>query len=238
MKSSELDELHFYCAETELHGIAWFSSITHPNVDLKLFTQSSIPVIHNYPLVLALAGLISEESYVTGYGLLKNTGPPAKRFEELGVYAYPMQLTKVYYRSVLMSLAETDYVFYKPLTRVSVPLLTRHTVMTPGTEGWTVIISREELPREVYIRLGVKRFGTWRFVLEKTIPSVVDSGVTRLSSPFNVQDTDPGYYAGSPLIVLKHYAGDVAISGTVKRALKLECRGRTVFKPVPFFLTP
>lgn len=138
-----------------------------------------------------------------------------------------------------MSMAETDYVFYKPRTRVSVPILTRHTVMVPGTEGWTVIISREELPKELYIRLGVKRFGTWRLVLEEATPTIVNKRVVMLTSPFNIADTYPGDYASTPLVVLKHYAGDVAVSGSVTRALKLECKSRknrTVFKPIPFFL--
>lgn len=234
--SSKLSELYFYCAEAELHGVAWFSSVTHPNINLRLFTQSTIPVIHNYPLVLAIAGLISEESYVAGHRVLKNTDPPAKRFRELGVYAYPLQLEKVYLRSVLMSMAETDYIFYKPQSRMSAPLLTRHTVMTPGTEGWTVVISKEKLPRELYIRLGVKRFGTWRLVLEEVTPSIVDKRVVRLTSPFNVADSDPVDYASTPLVVLKHYAGDVAVSGSVRKALRLRCKGRTVLKPLPFFL--
>lgn len=232
----DIDDLHFYCVEAELHGVSWFSSTTAPHEWLKLFAQSCIPVIHNLPLMLALNGQISDESYISCYRLIKRPGPPAERFSELEVYAYPLQLSRVYYRSILFSMAETDYIFYKPQTRAAVPVQTRYTVMTPGTEGWTAVISREKLPRELYVRIGVKRFGTWKLVLEEASPSIVDGSVVKVDSPFNTLDTRPADYAGSPVVVLKHYAGDIAVSGLVKRALKLRCREKTILKPLPFFL--
>ncbi|MEM4086829.1 MAG: hypothetical protein QXR34_10835, partial [Saccharolobus sp.] len=94
----------------------WFSSLTMPNKTLNSFIQTTVPVIHNYPLVLALKGLISEESYITEYNKIKTSKPPAERFNELGVYAYPLLLEKLYYKSVLLSAGETDYILYKPRT--------------------------------------------------------------------------------------------------------------------------
>ena len=158
----KLDELNFYYADLELQSLMWFSSLAMPNKTLNSFIQTTVPVIHNYPLVLALKGLISEESYITEYNKIKTSKPPAERFNELGVYAYPLLLEKLYYKSVLLSAGETDYILYKPRTRAAFPLITRYNAIAPGTRGWTIIISKNELPPELYLRIGYKMFGIWK----------------------------------------------------------------------------
>ncbi|MCW1292236.1 MAG: hypothetical protein QXV12_02300 [Candidatus Rehaiarchaeum fermentans] len=213
----------------------WFSSLTMPNKTLNSFIQTTVPVIHNYPLVLALKGLISEESYITEYNKIKTSKPPAERFNELGVYAYPLLLEKLYYKSVLLSAGETDYILYKPRTRAAFPLITRYNAIAPGTRGWTIIISKNELPPELYLRIGSKRFGIWKAKLEKITKFSIESGNIRIASPFNVSDTKKTLKNAQSL-VLTHYAGDIAISGNVDRAIKFVYKSEEIKKPIPSFL--
>ncbi|MEM1704118.1 MAG: hypothetical protein QXQ31_08710, partial [Zestosphaera sp.] len=58
-----IDELRFYVVELELHSIMWFSTIAQPHI--KTFVHTPLPLVHNYPLMLALQGPIVKESYVT-----------------------------------------------------------------------------------------------------------------------------------------------------------------------------
>ncbi|MEM1599738.1 MAG: hypothetical protein QXW51_02820 [Sulfolobaceae archaeon] len=231
----KLDELNFYYADLELQSLMWFSSLTMPNKTLNSFIQTTVPVIHNYPLLLAVKGLISEESYITTYNKIKISKPPAERFDELGVYAYPLFLEKVYYKSVLLSAGETDYILYKPRTRAAFPLITRYNAIAPGTKGWTIIISKNELPPELYLRIGSKRFGIWKAKLEKITQFSIESGNIRITSPFNVSDTKKTLKNAQSL-VLTHYAGDIAISGNVDRAIKIVYNSEEIRKPIPSFL--
>ena len=235
----KLDELNFYYADLELQSLMWFSSLAMPNATLKTFIQTTVPVIHNYPLLLAVKGLISEESYITTYNKIKISKPPAERFDELGVYAYPLFLEKVYYKSILLSAGETDYILYKPQTRAAFPLITRYNAIAPGTKGWTILISKNELPPELYLRIGSKRFGIWKAKLAKITQFSIESGNIRITSPFNVSDTKKTLKSSQSL-VLKHYAGDIAISGNVDKAIKFVYKSeeikKEIRKPIPSFL--
>ncbi|MEM2293235.1 MAG: hypothetical protein QW808_00910 [Desulfurococcaceae archaeon] len=235
----QLDELRFYVVELELQSIMWFSSITHPHLDL--FVQTQMPVIHNYPLLLSLEGQIVEESYVTKYNEYKRVEPPANRFSKSKIYAYPLQLVKVYYRKAFLSMAETDYILYKPKTRLPVPIMTQYNAVAPGTRGRTVVITLGDavLPRnELYLRLGAKRYGVWRAVRILEAQTRLIKGLTKVSTPFNVADTPREDLAGAPVVILKHYAGDIAIAGSVNRALEISAGGVTYLKPIPFFISP
>lgn len=232
-----LDELRFYVVDLELHSIAWFSSIAQPN--REGFVQVTFPVIHNYPLILAFIGQIAEESYIAAYSEFKITKSPAWRFNDIKIYAYPLVLGKTYYRKMLMSMSETDFVFYKPRTRLIVPTLTYYNVLAPGTMGSTVVITAEgfPLPKNLYIRIGVKRYGIWRSLNVTEVRPVVRRGVIELNTPFNVSDVHSEdilkYSVG-----LKHYAGDLAISGTAKRALEFPAsRGEVGLRPIPLFIS-
>lgn len=222
----ELDDLNYYISLLELHGISLFTSQSHPYP--SGFVQTQLPVIHNYPLFLAINGLMCEESYVAGYNLLKRVENPAKRFSETKTYVYPAIIERFYYKKILMSLSETDYILYKPQTRACVPIMTHHNVLAPGSRAKTVIISVNDLPKEFYIRFGVKRFGIWKVTLKKVKAEVVN-GLLDINYPFNVLDVKN---VVKYVPILKHYAGDVAIFGKVNGALKLE----EILIPIPNFI--
>lgn len=235
----QLDELRFYIVELELHSIMWFSTLTQPHLDA--FVQTQVPVVHNYPLLLALEGHIVEESYISKYNEYKNIGFPASRFKHTGIYAYPMRLERVYYKKLLLSMAETDYVFYKPKTRLAVPLITHYNVLAPGTRGKTVVVTLTDmvLPKEgLFVRLGAKRYGVWKTIGVQEAQVRLVNRLSRVVSPFNVEDISRETLAGAPIIVLKHYAGDIAIAGTFSKALEIRMGRELSLKPIPFFITP
>lgn len=227
-----VDELNYYVATLELHGLSWFSSQSHPHP--TGFVQVQLPVIHNYPLLLALKGQICEESYITGYNMLKKTGSPALFFNETRVYAYPALVGRAYYKKVFMSLSETDYILYKPQTRACVPLMVHYNALAPGSSAKTAIISEDEMPSEVYLRIGVKRFGIWKATLYKARVEVVE-GVKEISFPFNISDVN--YMLGYRTI-MKHYAGDIAESGRVSKALAFRSKLGSLVLPIPLFISP
>ena len=241
MKSSlnetyELEELSFYFLELELQSIMWFSSLAQPHINV--FVQTQIPVIHNYPLLLAMKGYIAEESYVSRYNELKNTTPPSRLFSNMGLYVYPLMLEKIYYTRFLLSMAETDYVFYKIKTRLAVPIMTAYNALAPGTRGLTVAITQRDTPisgEERVLRLGAKRFGVWRVLRADRANVRLINGPVKATTPFNVEDVK--YLVSSAIVVLKHYAGDVAISGVFEKALKLQDGDRELIKPIPFFIS-
>jgi len=231
-----IDELRFYVVELELHSIMWFSTVVQPHINN--FVQTPLPLVHNYPLVLALQGQIVEESYVSRCNEYKRVGPPATMFREAEVYAYPMQFERVFYKKFLLSMSESDYLVYKARTRLAVPLMATYNAFAPGTRGRAVVVvpSDRKLPEELYLRLGSKRYGVWKAVdAREARVEVVDRLVT-VSSPFNVADVLPETMRSS-LVVLKHYAGDIAVSGVFTKALDIRTGRDRILKPIPFFIS-
>ncbi|MEM3806090.1 MAG: hypothetical protein QXV08_08550 [Desulfurococcus sp.] len=231
-----VDELRFYLVELELHSIMWFSTIAQPH--LSTFIQTPLPLVHNYPLILALQGHIVEGSYISRYNEYKRVEPPAAMFSEALVYAYPMLLDRVFYKKLLLSMSESDYLVYKPQTRLSIPLMATYNAFAPGTRGRTVIVVTRDrkLPEEFYLRLGAKRYGVWKAVYVREAHVEVVNRSVEVSSPFNVADVSPETLKSS-LVVLRHYAGDIALSGVFTRALDIRVNGERILKPIPFFIS-
>ncbi|MEM4907221.1 MAG: hypothetical protein QW301_00090 [Desulfurococcaceae archaeon] len=232
----EVEELSFYLLELELQSVMWFSSLTQPR--LNVFVQTQIPVIHNYPLLLAMKGYIVEESYVSKYNEFKNTAPPSMLFNKLGLYVYPLMLEKIHYTRFLLSMAETDYIFYKPRTRLAVPIMTAYNALAPGTRGLTIAITPRDsaiFGKECVLRLGAKRFGVWMILRANRAKVRLINGPVKAITPFNIGDVK--YLANTPIVILKHYAGDIAISGVFEKALEVRAGDRVLIKPIPFFIS-
>ncbi|MEM1708612.1 MAG: hypothetical protein QW391_03140 [Nitrososphaerota archaeon] len=227
----EVEDLNYYIVTLELHGMSLFSSQSHPYP--TGFVQTQLPVIHNYPLLLAAKGQACEESYVVGYNMLKKADNPANTFDDVGMYAYPAIVERADYKKILMSMSETEYVVYKPRTRTCVPLMVHHNMLAPGSLAKTVIISRDEISRELYLRLGVKRFGIWKATLKEASVEI-KNGVVDIEFPFNVSDVKNVIeYA----LIMKHYAGDIAISGRASKAFVLRSGTDSLIIPIPLFIS-
>lgn len=231
----EADELNYYIATLELHSVFWFSSLSHPHP--SGFMQTQLPVIHNYPILLAFLGQIAEESYVSEYGRLKRRSNPASLFNETLIYVYPLLMEKAYYTKVFMSMLESDFLFYKLRTRIVVPQTVNYIAFAPGSTGTTAIISARPLPNEIYLRFGVKRYGVWRATLKGAKPKVINNPVD-IERPFNILDVEKKHLH-QYRTVMKHYAGDIADSGQVGVALELREKGgsKTIRLPTPSFIS-
>jgi hypothetical protein len=192
-----------------MHGMIWFNTSTVPQ--RRGYVQRMIPVIHNYSLWTAMEGKIADRTYVAPYG------NPSYRsysdmFQEDGFYVYPAMFKKTIYTSVTMSLAETDYIQFKPQTRWALPILTTNTGVAPGSEAVGYLISDDVMHNRV-IRLGVKR-GPVRAVLEEATYETVKS--CSPTSPFNVSSSNVKEY----MTLLKHPAGDVGLMGEAEMCLR------------------
>lgn len=232
--STDILELEFYHVQARNMGLTIFST---QNLAVGgAFFVSQIPVIHNYPLTLALSGVPAEESYVSAHGQIKyrlrGGGGPASLFRELHFYVYPLMLTRVYVKVLTLSMSGSEGILYKPRSRLAVPVLAKYEAFMPGTEGETFLVSDREWPEKLLIRLGVKRAGVWSLRLRKVEPRRVEHHC-RISSPFNVADSKN---LVSYVTVLPHYAGDLAVSGEASSCIELRLPGdksASVYLPEP-----
>lgn len=224
---SNTSPLHVFEVELELHGIFWFHTLAQPR---EKYVHVSLPLIHNYPLTLALLSRPVEESYVAiAYKITKSI-ETEKAWGEHGFYIYPAIATKMYVRQLLFSMDGTGYLTMKAKTRASVPDLTAHQVFLPGSVFKTYVITKSsELNLPEFIRLGAKRYGVFKANYKYLGSALPQENVSEPAShPFNVDDCESlAYHA-----VMHHYAGDVAISGIPKSVVNL----RDVTLALPKFI--
>lgn len=221
--------IHIYEARLRLHGVFWFHTYAQPR---EKYTHISLPIIHNYPLLLAFLGKPVDSSYASVAGMTTFTTRPEEVWGDKGFYVYPAIAVRMMARTLTFSLGGTGYVGFKPRTRASVPDFTAHQVFLPGTEFKTYIIARDEesVPGTKIIRLGAKRYGVFRVEL-KRLGSVEAEDNTQLlpaSHPFNTRDCPAkNYYS-----ILRHYAGAVALGGIPVKTIRV----REAVLAAPHFL--
>jgi len=202
----------------ELHGIFWFHTSAQPRYEK--YAHISLPLIHNYPLLLAFLGRPVESAYASIPGTIITSINPEKVWREVGFYIYPaIKGTKIMSKTLTFSIAGTGYVSFKPKTRASVPDYTTNQVYLPGSEFKSYIIARnkENIPQVTIIRLGSKRYGTFRVKYGGIMYGATSTyGDETITHPFNAKDCpNINYHA-----ILRHYAGPIAISGTPRRVIK------------------
>lgn len=218
MKSVSLDyfsntpPLHVFKVELELHSVFWFHTLAQPR---EKYVHMSLPLIHNYPLTLALLGSPVEESYVSiAYNITKSVDAE-KVWDDHGFYVYPAKATKMYVRQLLFSMGGTGYLTIKAKTRASIPDLTSHQVFLPGSvfETYIIAMSRyQSLPE--FIRLGAKRYGVFKANYTYLGSALLQENTSKPAThPFNVDECE----SFTRHAVMVHYAGDIAISGIPKR---------------------
>ncbi|MEM1606101.1 MAG: hypothetical protein QXW41_07665 [Fervidicoccaceae archaeon] len=214
---SDIPPLHVFEVELELHSIFWFHTLAQPR---EKYVHVSLPLIHNYPLTLALLGRPVEESYVSiAYKITKSVNA-GEVWEKHGFYIYPAVATKMYVRQLLFSMGGTGYLTMKARTRAPIPDLTSHQVFLPGSVFKTYVIAKSREPSfPEFIRLGAKRYGVFKAsyrYLGSTLPQ--ENTSKPATHPFNVSDCESFSYHS----VMVHYAGDVAISGIPKRVIDVK----------------
>ncbi len=216
--------------ELELHGLFWFHTYAQPR---DKYTHITLPVIHNYPLTLALLGLPVESSYVAVSNMITRSISMPDIWDRHGFYIYPAIARKSMMRTLTFSIGGTGYVAFKPKTRASVPDYTANQVFLPGSTFKTFILlkqgSRPPLPG--VIRLGSKRYGVFRLGKKRSLVATVKEydGAGSVTHPFNVEDCPARGYHG----ILHHYAGNIAYSGLPEKVI---AAGNTILA-APSFIT-
>lgn len=205
-------------AELELHGLFWFHTAAQPRSGL--YAHISLPVIHNHPLMLALLGLPVERSYVAVSGVIEHSRSAEDVWRERGFYVYPAAPVRLYTKTTTFSMAGTGHLGIKVATRAPAPDLTAHQLFLPGSAFKTYIIAREGAEKNLpqVIRLGAKRFGVFKvdYKVLGQVRAEANTAGEPATHPFNTRDAA----ANTAHIVMRHYAGNIALSGVPERAIK------------------
>ncbi len=215
----EADENMIRVAEVRLllHGVFWFHTYAQPR---DKYTHIALPIIHNYPLTIALLGSPVELSYISVSGLITKAINAEDVWDKYGFYIYPAILEKAYTRTLLFSMGGTGYVMLKPKTRAPVPDLSANQVYLPGTKFKTYILlnptKRFSIPDT--IRLGAKRYGIFKVETKKIRNGHVKGNTDKsVNHPFNVEECPASSYHG----ILRHYAGTIAFNGIPRSIIKV-----------------
>lgn len=209
---TEYKDLEVLELKLELHSVFWFHTFAQPR---NKYTHIMVPVIHNYPILLAMLGLPAE-AYALVSGKRTFMYRPEEVWRERGFYVYPAIAEKMVSKILTFSMGGTGYVQFKPQTRAPVPDYTANQVFLPGTVFKTYMVTNRGYGPPPVIRLGSKRYGVFVVRISKRMRGVVRDGAGRsVTHPFNARDVGARSYHG----VLRHYAGAVAISGTVEKVI-------------------
>jgi len=216
--------------ELELHGIFWFHTYAQPR---DKYAHMSLPIIHNYPIMLSLLGRPVEHSYLSVSDLILKTFDSSKVWSEHGFYVYPAVGTRVLTRSITFSLGDTEHMTFKTKIRAPVPDLTVNQVYLPGSVFKTYVLLNNDVPFELpeFIRLGAKRYGIFKVNVVKAMKGEVRGYASSLNvtHPYNADDCPSSSYYG----ILRHYAGNIALTGVPFKVVK----AGSVVLASPSFLT-
>ncbi len=201
-----LGDVHLYVAEMNLHGVLTFSSEIRPAVAGVGSVIITSRFIHNYSLIYAFNGKLAE-AYVTFPSLhLPVKRPPyikplqytfveeviggLQRGELKYVYAYPAMPVRVTSRKFFMAAKGTGYA--EPVRRglkVFFPMSTNWISLVPPTKHLTILVSPRELPRTLYVRIGMKRTGLYKVRLKEAAVREKVADLRWSSIPVNLYDT-------------------------------------------------
>ena len=209
---------HYYHADMRVDGTLWFHSQAQPST--QFYISQPMPVFHNYALTLALAGYIvdPDTGYVSRFGETRYKSP-IEIFKRYGVYVYPAVVTRAVLGEVLMAGGNEGNILIRARSRLAYPFFTKNVLFLPNSALETLIISEDRLPHKVVVRIGAKRNGVLRIILNPV--SVRELRYVTITHPFNLSDVVKvqGY-----TVVLPHGAGDIALFGIAERALEYEYR--------------
>ncbi len=207
-----MQRLRLYHVNIELHGVLLFSSRVYPaGGRARGVAEETAPIIHNYPLIYAFNG-VPVESYgvvpclhYASYGAMKT--PAGGRLEyplveeavrclaapglepRCPIYAYPAAPLRLSSVKLFFSARTDSYGEYRGKLKTVFPRTVTHIGFGPGSQFEAFIVSAEPLPSVVYSRLGMKRLGSFRAVLEEArVVGRVGDGYS--SHPVNIGDVE------------------------------------------------
>ena len=184
---------YLFLAEMELHGILTFSSEIRPAVAGIGAVHITSHFIHNYPLIYAFNRRIAE-----AYIVIPSLHQPFKSskrekrkrvkkplqytfvdqvLKEIQlsnlrhIYSYPAYPAEVTIKKFFLSAKGYGYVErVKRQIKSFYPTETNWISLVPPTRHYTLLISPHNLPRRLYIRIGMKRTGLYKVSLYEIRP--------------------------------------------------------------------
>ena len=206
-----------YMVKLVVHGYLWVHTVATPTS--IGWIHQVVPVIHNYPLILGILGYPVEETYANKLG-----EPTYRRTRDLiqteRLYVYPAIVKKLITRRIQFTGIGDGYASIRGKTRLSYPERGFNTVLLPGSELVSFIITErgiDSLPR--YVRIGSKRFGLLKAKYKQVEYRVVsDSQITHPANTYDTQVLTGG------LLLLRHKGGDIVSMCRVRRAIEVKVR--------------
>lgn len=205
-----------------LHGYLTFSSFVGVSTTGKVaFTEyKPAPVIHNYPLMYALAGLshgsLASLAWERPLDAVHQSPPPKYTLIpsiEKKLYAYPAKPFSIVTARMLSVAGGERLVHLQVRPKSMYPWRVIHRYFAPGTIFDTLVILNEEARIPRTIRLGAKRYGV--FSVECKIARE-EGEWNGFSDPVNLDDVRKwGYNVLKSLTILERKKG----GGTIARAI-------------------
>jgi len=212
--------LRAYLADMHLHGILLFSSVCRPALAKPggAFIQCA-GYIHNYALIYGFSNVpvasyaVVPSRHFLAYRSLETRSRRIAPFlasarpltyllvreaiekllrDEDSIYVYPAQPVEVHVKKFLMSAKGSGYAEVRGSLKTVYPRMEHYVALVPPSRFKTIVLAsgRKELPKVMFVRIGMKRLGIFKVVLRECR---IDRRVPdpRWSSlPVNLYDTE------------------------------------------------
>lgn len=227
MKQHGETHIKVYIADLQLHGVLLFATEQRPSLAEEggaIITTGHY--IHNYPLIYGIAG-VNVESYAvipslhfTFYESEKmqalkpriartplRYGFVEKQIERLlegrdSIYVFPAYPTKVSIKKFFMQAKGTSYAEFRGRLKTIYPRLVHYVAIVPPSEFRSIVLtSNVEMPRELYMRIGMKRMGLFKVYLREAEISGRIEDLAWSSVPVNIYDVS--LFGYSPIESIK-----------------------------------
>ena len=219
--------LKTYIADMELHGILLFATEQRPSLAEEggaIITTGHY--IHNYSLIYGLMGK-STEAYAVipslhflSYQHLEKTpfkpkiakeplhyGSIETQLKNLlngkeSIYVFPAFPRKVTPKKFFMQAQGSGYAEFRGALKTVYPRLVHYVALVPPSEFKTIILTNDiELPRIVYIRIGMKRMGLFKIYLREAEIREKIEDLRWTNIPVNLYDVS--LFGYNPIDVMK-----------------------------------
>lgn len=214
-------------SDMELQGVLIFATEQRPSLAEE---GGAIIItghyIHNYPLIYGLAGRSTEAyavipslHFLSYQDLEKGAFRPKLAREPLhygfveeqlknllegkeSVYAFPAFPQKITPRKFFMQAKGSGYAEFRGALKTVYPRLEHYVALVPPSTFKTVILANNmELPRVLYLRIGMKRMGLFKVFLKEARITDAVGDLAWTNVPVNLHDV--GLFGYNPLDVIK-----------------------------------
>lgn len=227
MKQHGETHIKVYIADLHLHGVLLFATEQRPSLAEEggaIITTGHY--IHNYPLIYGIAG-VNVESYAV-IPSLHFTFYESEKIQDLkpriartplrygfveeqiegllegrdSIYVFPAYPIKVSIKKFFMQAKGTSYAEFRGRLKTVYPRLVHYVAIVPPSEFKSIVLtSNVEMPRELYMRIGMKRMGLFKVYLREAEISGRIEDLAWSSVPVNIYDVS--LFGYSPIEIIK-----------------------------------